>query len=164
MQLDATEALFHPGQEYRFSGSQAIADQEICGDTVRIEDCFVEGIFMADHEGNVSVKGHISTAAYAPCANCLKEAKADVENEFDEVFIRGGDPEDDEVFSFQDKIINLEKLIMSYVVMTLPIRFLCSEDCPGMEFHDPDLSLNPDLNVQHPFAALGQLWKEDEEV
>ena len=80
MKLDVSDALAHPGQEYRFSGTQAIADQEITGDIVRIDDCPVEGTFMADETGNIAVRGKLKTIAHAPCANCLEEAQAEVTN------------------------------------------------------------------------------------
>ena len=90
MKLDVSDALAHPGQEYLFSGLQAIADQEIGGDTVRLDDCAVEGAFLSDEDGNISVRGKLRTVAHAPCANCLEDAQAEVENEFDEVFRRNG--------------------------------------------------------------------------
>ena len=156
MKLDVSEALSHPGQEYRFSGTQAIADQEIAGDIVRIDDCAVSGCFMADEEGNIAVKGKLKTIAHAPCANCLEDAEAEIENTFDEVFRRGGDPEDTEIFACEGHEVSLDKLVMSYAVMALPIRFLCREDCPGFEYRDPDVAPE-EPGIQYPFAGLQQL-------
>ena len=138
MKLDVSNALSHPGQEYPFSGLQAIADQEIGGDTVRIDECAVEGTFLSDEDGNISVKGKLKTVAHAPCANCLEDAQAEIENEFDEVFQRNGDMEDNEIFAYTGHEVELDKLVMSYAVMALPIRFLCREDCPGFEYRDPE--------------------------
>ena len=163
MKLDVSDALSHPGQEYRFSGTQAIADQEIAGDTVRLDDCETEGCFMADEDGNIAVKGKLRTVAHAPCANCLAEAQAEVENDFDEVFQRNGDPEDDEIFAYDGHEVSLDKLVMSYAVMALPIRFLCREDCPGFEYRDPDVAPE-EPGIQYPFAGLQQLLENNEEV
>ena len=163
MELDVSNALAHPGQEYRFSGSQAIADQEIGGDVVRIDDCAVEGTFMSDEDGNISVRGRLRTIAHAHCANCLEDAAAEIENGFDEVFRRGGDPENDEIFAYEGHEVPMGKLVMSYAVMALPIRFLCREDCPGFEYRDPDVApVEP--GIQYPFAGLQQLLENNEEV
>ena len=163
MELDVSRALAQPGQEFPFSGTQAIADQEIYGTIVRIDDCKVEGVFLADHEGNVSVRGRIETVAHAPCANCLKDASARIENDFDEEFIRNGDQEDDEIFAYEGRLVSLSKLVMSYAVMALPIRFLCREDCPGFEY--PDRTEAPaGAGVQFPFSGLKQLLDQMEEV
>ena len=163
MKLDVSDALSHPGQEYRFSGTQAIADQEIGGDTVRIDDCAVEGEFLSDEEGNISVRGKLKTVAHAPCANCLEDAQAEIENEFDEVFQRNGDMEDNEIFAYQGHEVPLDKLVMSYAVMALPIRFLCREDCPGFEYRDPE-AVPSEPGIQFPFAGLWQLLDNNEEV
>ena len=163
MKLDVSDALANPGRSYHFSGLQAIADQEIGGDTVRLEDATVEGMFFSDEDGNISIQGKLSTTAHAPCANCLAPAEAAVGNEFDEVFQRGGDPEDDEIFAYDGREISLDKLVMSYAVMALPIRFLCREDCPGFEYKDPDAAPAED-GIQYPFAGLRQLLQNNEEV
>ena len=162
MKLDVSDALAHPGQEYLFQGLQAIADQEIGGDIVRIDDCAVEGIFLSDEDGNISVRGKLSTVAHAPCANCLEDASAEVENEFDETFRRNGDMEDDEIFAYEGHEVPLDKLIMSYAVMALPIRFLCREDCPGFEYRDPEAAPS-EPGIQYPFAGLRQLLDKNEE-
>ena len=163
MKLDVSDALSHPGQEYRFSGTQAIADQEISGDRVRLDDCETEGVFMADEDGNIAVRGKLRTVAHARCANCLAEAQSEIENEFDEVFQRNGDPEDDVIFAYEGHEVSLDKLVMSYAVMALPIRFLCREDCPGFEYRDPDAEPS-EPGIQFPFAGLRQLLDNNEEV
>ncbi len=163
MKLNVNEALSNPGQEYHFSGLQAIADQEIGGQTVKIDDCAVEGVFLSDDTGNISVKGQLETVAHAPCANCLADAEAKVWNDFDETFLRGGDPEDDEIFAYDGHGFDLGKLVMSYAAMALPIRCLCREDCPGFEYKDPDVA-PAEPGIQYPFAGLRQLLENNEEV
>ena len=162
MKLDVSNALAHPGQEYPFSGLQAIADQEIGGDLVRVDDCAVTGTMMSDEAGNISIRGRLRTIAHAPCANCLEDAKAEIENEFDEVFLRNGDMEDDEIFAYEGREVSLDKLVMSYAVMALPIRFLCRADCPGFEYRDPDVA-PAEPGIQYPFAGLQQLFQNNEE-
>ena len=163
MKLDVTEALANPGQEFGFSGSQAIADQEIGGDTVSFEPCEVSGVLLAGDDGQISVRGILNTTAHARCANCLAPAEVDVETSFDETFQPWGDPEDDEIFLYSGREINLDKLVMSYAVMALPIRFLCREDCPGFEYSDRTEPAG-ETGIQHPFAGLKQLLEQSEEV
>lgn len=163
MKLNVSEALSHPGQEFPFSGTQAIAEQEIGGDLVRLEDAAVEGSFLSDEDGNISVRGTVRTTAHARCAKCLEPAQAEVRNEFDETFIRAGDPEDPEIFAYEGHEVDLDRLVMSYAVMALPIRFLCGEDCPGLQYRDPDVA-PAEPGIQYPFAGLRQLLENNEEV
>lgn len=154
MKLDVSQALMHPGVPYAFSGPQAIAAQEIGGETVVIDACTVEGRFMADEAGNVSVAGCIRATACARCANCLEPARAVVENSFDETFLRGGDPEDPEIFVYDGHTVDLDRLAMSFVVMALPMRFLCREGCPGISGGAYAAPESEETGTRRPFAAL----------
>ena len=164
MKLDVSQALKNPGQEYPFRGEQAIAPQEVGGDTVILDDAVLEGTYFAAEDGSVTVDGQLTTVAHAHCANCLEDASADIQATFRETFLRNGDPEDDETFAYTGFSIGFEKLAMSYAVLALPIRFLCREDCPGLVgFADND-SCQKEMQNAHPFAALPQLLTKDEEV
>lgn len=165
MKLDVSTALRTPGQEYAFAERQAIAAVDIGGDSVTFDECEVKGVFQALDDGSVTVDGSISTVAHAPCANCLAPASAPVKADFRETFVRGGDPEDDEIFAYDGYLVDLEKLVMSYAVLSLPMRFLCREDCEGMAaWAGPDddvcLCQEEELRTQRPFAALQQLLDE----
>lgn len=163
MKLDVSTAIRMPGHEYAFSGQQAIAPVDICGEEVRFDDAEVKGTFQALDDGSVTVDGSIATVAHARCANCLAPAAEKVVNAFRETFVRNGDPEDDEIFSFTGHEVDLEKLVMSYAVLALPMRFLCREGCEGMVAYaetDPHVCLcqeEDELHTQRPFAALQQL-------
>lgn len=165
MKLNVSTAIRTPGQTYAFSERQAIAPMEIGGDTVTFDDIEVKGTFEALDDGTINVEGSLKTVAHAPCANCLAPASAIVENIFRESFIRGGDPEDDEIFVYDGYLVDLDKLIMSYTVLAMPMRFLCEGGCSGMaDWVKSDdqvcLCQEEELHVQHPFAALQQLLDE----
>ena len=168
MKLNVSEALRNPGQEYAFRDEQTIAPVDIGGDTVTFDVAVLQGEFFTDDDGGVTVDGKLTTVAHAHCANCLEPASADIEAAFRETFVRGGDPNDDEIFAYEGYQVEFDKLAMSYAVMNLPIRFLCKEDCEGLGETiavDSDYSLcQKELPGQHPFAALQQLLTKDEEV
>ena len=168
MFLNVSQALHFPGQEYAFHDEQAIAPVDINGEEVSFDMAEISGSFFTDDDGSVTVDGVIKTVAHAQCANCLESASADIETSFHETFVRNGDPNDDEIFSYEGYKVEFDKLAMSYVVMALPIRFLCKEDCQGLGETiavDTDYSLcQKELPGQHPFAALQQLLTKDEEV
>lgn len=168
MKLDVSPALRNPGQEYPFHGEQTIAPQEISGDTVVFDDAVLDGTFCATEDGSVTVDGSLRTVAHAHCANCLEPASADIQATFRETFLRNGSPEDDEIFAYTGSAVGFEKLAMSYAVLALPIRFLCREDCPGLDAvsgadNDP-CHCQKDAKKDNPFAALQQLLTKDEEV
>lgn len=165
MKLDVSTAIRTPGQDYAFSGQQAIAPVEIYGEMVSFDPAMVKGTFQALDDGSVTVDGCFRTLAHARCANCLAPATAVVENSFRETYVYQGDPKDTEIFAYTGGQVDLEKLVFDYAVLALPMRFLCREDCKGMTAYaeaDPDVCLcqQEELHTQRPFAALQQLLDE----
>ncbi len=172
MKLDVLLALRNPGTEYAFSAEQELAPQDVGGSEVTFDVVKLTGKLVAGEDGSVTVEGKLSTVAHSQCAKCLAPAISEVEGEFRETFIHGGDPEDDESFAYNGGSIELDKLTLFYVMFNLPMRFLCKEECEGLAMYagtdvtigteaDVTTTLCQDeLNVQRPFAALQQLLAE----
>lgn len=166
MELNVSEALRNPGQEYRFDGEQEIAPVDVLGEEVRFDNTRLAGTFFTGSDGSVTVDGELSATAHTRCANCLKPASTEIRIPFRETFRRDGDPEDDEQFAYTSSVVRFEKLAMSYAVLALPMRILCRADCPGMsdvdsEAHGFTLLAEEPPKGQRPFAALGKLLEQD---
>jgi len=167
MKLDVLRALSNPGQEYPLDVTQAIAPQQVLGDTVTFDDARLTGTLVADPTGSVTVDGRLTSIAHAPCANCLEPATAAIDTAFHETFVLNGDPEDDDVFPYSGSALDFEKLAMTCAVLALPMRFLCREDCPGLArfaLSEANEDASQKDMQEHPFAALQTLLKKDEEV
>jgi len=165
MKLDVTKALRKPGQEYALDVEQTIAPQEVGGEEITFDPATLKGVYSTEEDGSVTVRGWFHTVAHAHCANCLAPASADVEAEFEETFIHGGNPEDDESFAYEGAKLDFEKLAMFCAMLNLPMRFLCKEDCEGYSTYAGEdvntRSCHKELPGQHPFAALQQLLAEN---
>ena len=158
--LDVSECTRNPGTQYLFHVEQAIAPQEVGGETIVFEPAKLQGVFHADEDGNVTVDGNLIVNLHAHCANCLAEVETTVEGDFRETFLRNGDPENFEIFAYSGHLLDLERLTLSYILLNLPMRILCREDCPGLVqylWQDDVQDRQKELPGQHPFAALGQL-------
>ena len=164
MKLDVTQALRNPGEEFPFEAEQAIAAQEVSGETVTFDPALMKGVYSATEDGSVTLDGVLTTVAHARCANCLSPAQADIQAAFRETFYHDGEPETDDRFAYEGSAVELERLAMFTAMLELPMRFLCREDCPGLgEFAGKDVytrSSQEELPGQHPFAALQQLLTE----
>ena len=167
MKLDVTQALRNPGQEFPFEAEQAIAPQEVTGETVTFDPAVMKGVYSATEDGSVTLEGTLTTVAHARCAKCLAPAQADVEADFRETFYHDGEPESDDRFVYEGSAVELERLSMFTAMLALPMRFVCREDCPGLaEYAGQDVftrSSQEELPGQFPFAALQQLLAEKSE-
>ncbi len=94
----------------------------------------------------IGVKGTINTLVRLPCARCLKEYETLLESRFDLTYVRRlpgfqEDEQPDEVelsaaemglIYFEGEDINLQDGIQEQVILALPVRALCSENCKGL--------------------------------
>jgi uncharacterized protein len=94
----------------------------------------------------VDVKGNINTVVRLPCSRCLKKYETALKSRFDLTYVRRlpgfqEDAQPDEVeisaaemglIYFQGEDINLLEGIQEQVILALPFRTLCSENCKGL--------------------------------
>lgn len=81
----------------------------------------------------VLVSGTARTHTAGECARCLRSLEDRIVVDLQELYAYPeSDAEDDEVGRVHDGAIDLEPLLRDAVVLTLPFRPLCSEDCAGL--------------------------------
>ena len=90
----------------------------------------------------VRLRGSIRTRAEVECDRCLKTIEVPVETEFDVAFIPSTDYERDETHElqaedlslsvFEGEEIDVDELVREQVLLALPSRVLCREDCKGL--------------------------------
>ena len=107
------------------------------------------------HEG-ILATGEVVTTATALCSRCLEPLELKVEVDFQELFAYSLEQEDD--FLIQDEKINLEQAITDVVVLSLPFKPVCSEDCLGL-CSECGLNLSQDPNHVHE-ASIDSRWSE----
>ena len=175
MKLNITEALRRPGESIPFIHEACIEPQDIMGDRVTFDPVRMEGSFSLI-DGRLHLVGRLATVAYGSCANCLEAADYPVNLRFHEVFSRKGEEteeEEDELdrtdrLAYDGPQLAVDQLALTLVVLDLPMRFLCREDCKGLlgitkTNREADAD-QEDLTTQHPFSALQQLLNKDQEV
>ncbi|NJQ02318.1 DUF177 domain-containing protein [Streptomyces sp. PLAI1-29] len=92
----------------------------------------------------VLVTGTARAPLTGECVRCLEPVERTLETDFQEMFSYPdadsrarpvADPEDDaeeETFSVEDGLIDLEPVLRDAVVLALPLQPVCREDCPGL--------------------------------
>jgi uncharacterized protein len=85
----------------------------------------------------VLVSGTVRGRAAGECVRCLGEVESVVDADLQELYVYPGrapegQEEDDELRELEDDLIDLEPAIRDAVVLALPFRPVCREDCPGL--------------------------------
>ena len=167
--LDVSNALKNPGQVYAFALKPELEEMEVLGDPVRFDEIAVSGEFFGTGE-RVSVRGQVASTVTSRCAKCLEPVTLEVRAEMDALFARQIDPEDPDLYAFEGSKADLTDAVRDALLLELPYRFLCSEDCKGL---CPTCGVNLNLgtctcqeggNVTNPFSALKAIVQNDEEV
>jgi uncharacterized protein len=107
------------------------------------------------HEG-ILATGEVDSTAKAECSRCLEPLDLAVEVDFQELFAYSLEQEDD--FLVQDEKIDLEQAITDAVVLSLPFKPVCSEDCLGL-CSECGMKLAEDPEHVHQ-AQIDSRWSE----
>ncbi len=166
MKINIADALQSEGEafEARYTGPMEPVD---CGSE---SYAFPDGVqviveYRFDGEG-VIVTGSFKGQTPVECARCLKPVQYTVSLKFAEYFSR--QPEEG-MYEFAGEELGLDRMIGDNVILTLPMRFLCREDCEGLcplcgkDLNEGPCGCKPQIDVTNPFYGLSQL-NDDEEV
>lgn len=105
----------------------------------------LEGISSYHFNGPVEVSGTVSnragivTLSYDAkfvldhtCDRCLKEFEQEYEYSFRHTLVRNCNTDNDEYVVCEDNTLDLNELAVSDILLSLPTKILCKEDCKGL--------------------------------
>jgi uncharacterized protein len=84
----------------------------------------------------VLVSGTIRGRAAGECVRCLDDVGEDVEAGLQELYVYPGrapaGEDDEDLRDLEDELIDLEPALRDAVVLALPFKPVCRQDCPGL--------------------------------
>ena len=128
MNLDVSKAFIRPMTEFPFEVAVELPPQEINGDEVTFDAVKMSGTFVMNDDV-ITLEGDLSTVAHAPCARCMETVHVPIEVSFSETFRKDADEEEDGCFRYENKILPLERMTLTLVLLNMPMRFACENDC-----------------------------------
>jgi uncharacterized protein len=91
---------------------------------------------------DVFVNGHLDTQAQVECDRCLQLVEVPVNADFELEYITGSDYESSEaaelteaemsVSVFDGEAIDVDEIVKEQILLAVPTRMLCREDCKGI--------------------------------
>lgn len=176
MVIDTAPMLKHAGEPIRFhfeevwrpldTGREPISlvtPVTFTGESRAQEDVFI-------------VEGTLSVRYQALCARCMKPVEAGLQIDVLEEFSRTASEENPDRYLFQGTAIDLTQLVEDSILLHLPMRHLCDVNCKGLcpvcgadrnvtqcSCGAAEGAEDVDDDVQHPFAVLKTLLRDNEE-
>ena len=166
--LNVSQAIRNPGQGYGFDTEVVIEPMEVLGDPVHFVDVRVQGEYTCTGEDRISVAANVAATVETRCSRCLEPVSAPISAAIDAVFVRKPDPDDPDLYSYEASTVELTDAVRDALLLELPMRMLCSEDCRGL---CPVCGVNLNRNtctcqegaeVMNPFSALKNIVLNEE--
>ena len=88
-------------------------------------------------DDGVLITGSISSIAKGECGRCLDPLAVEIDQKFQELFlyqsrVSENPDDDDELFTLDGDIADIEIPIRDAVILSMPINPLCADDCEGL--------------------------------
>lgn len=135
------------GKDYVFALRSAWLSEVLGEADVRVDEAGPEAMLKlhAQKQGaDVVIHGRVTAALVVECARCLEPAHVAVDAEIGALLTARGEglrPEPDEVVLSPEELdrelfsgddIVLDEMVREQILLEIPIKPLCREDCPGI--------------------------------
>ena len=168
--MDVSRALKSPGQVFPFEATVEIEPLEYLADPLEFHEVRVRGELLGAGNDRVSLRAEVEATADTRCSRCLEPVSFPMKAEMDAVYDRQPDPEDPDLYSFEASTIELTDSVRDALLLNMPMRVLCREDCRGLcpvcgiNLNKGTCTCQEGAEVTNPFSALKNIVLNDEEV
>ena len=167
MKVDVSDILKNSGESLRFSIEEKITETNSdFGVSEFLSPVKAEGT-ITSFEEVLKVKAEGEVKVRTNCAKCLNSFDLEVFFEVNEDFSTTGNEGAAETFT--GEIIDLSSVVNQSILMALPMRIVCDDDCKGLcpicgkDLNEEACNCNAST-IDPRFESLRSLFKLDEEV
>lgn len=91
----------------------------------------VKGI-VENRAGVVTIKYCCGFSMLLTCDRCLKQFNREYNYDFEHILVQNSNTNNDDYIVCKDNILDLNELAISDLLLQLPTKILCREDCRGL--------------------------------
>lgn len=142
MRVNVADIKLEPGLHKTVPIAVAVEPFDIGGQTFHFDRPFAGQAEIWNAGDRLLVRANVSGEALVPCSRCLTPFGLPLDVSFEEEFIEGqpGDVDEDdtladeerEVTFYEGDEIDLSDAVRENLVLELPIKPLCSDECQGL--------------------------------
>lgn len=82
--------------------------------------------------GLLKLSGNLHFEYSASCLRCLKPVNMTADIDIDESFAEVSRADDVDAYTFEGNVVDIDKPLMDNIILALPMKVICSEDCKGL--------------------------------
>ena len=80
----------------------------------------------------IQLDGCLKVDYNCECYRCLRTVKKTLELKIVERFANSADAEQSNMYHFEGKVLDIGKVFNDNIILNLPMKILCSDDCKGL--------------------------------
>ena len=132
MTLDLRELMAAEGGSLPFAYDMNLAGLEFSGEKPLTDLVHIEGAIL-NRAGILSLQAKLQTTLSTYCARCLKPLRIKKELAVTQPLVTGlADEENEDYILFEGGQLDLDPILETALVLSMDMRFLCSEECLGL--------------------------------
>ena len=165
MILDLEPIFNNEGLSKSFDYELDLKDESFDGEFPFTSSAAVKGS-VKNHTGIVELDADVSLTLSVSCARCAKPLDYPVDIGLNHTLVVNvNDENNDELIVIDDYRFDLDRLVTEDIFLSLPSKFLCSEDCKGLcptcgkDLNEGTCSCQKEVDPR--WAALTQLLDND---
>lgn len=155
MQLDLRKILDTPGSALPFECELDIGNLDFPSVSGYAAPPQAQGIIY-NEAGVLHLEGSVSADMLCICDRCGSEFESEKLTEVDVVLAEDDSGDDPDIFPIEGGEIDVAEVMATCFILDMETKFLCREDCKGLEGYGPRDEIDPRL------AVLQQLITEEE--
>ncbi len=82
--------------------------------------------------GLLKLSGDLHYEFSANCLRCLKQVDTVSDIKVEESFVEVSKSDDVEAYTFEGNVVDIAKPLIDNIILALPMKTICSEDCKGL--------------------------------
>ncbi len=82
--------------------------------------------------GLLKLSGDLHFEFNANCLRCLKQVHTESDIKVEESFVEVSKSDDVEAYTFEGNVVDIDKPLMDNIILALPMKTICSDDCKGL--------------------------------
>ena len=133
MLLDLTKIFSEESKSCSFDYRMDLSSTKVDGVYPFVSPVAVKGI-VKSRDGSADLKANVSFDFSVPCDRCAEPVEGHYRYAFSHVLVRSLEnrEDDDRLIEVRDEKLDLDELMREDILLELPTKFLCREDCRGL--------------------------------
>ncbi len=133
MRIDLTKVFADEEKQIDIDYAFSLKDTEIDGFYPFVSPIKVTGV-IKPFAGSAELTAHVEYVYSKPCDRCAEETTKNLRLDVSHTIVTelNNEEDDDSFIVIENKELDLDELIYSDLILEMPVKFLCSEDCKGL--------------------------------